>query len=152
MTQWFLRRYFSDDDLRKIADAIGEAERATIGEIRVAIRQRRHWRERKLSLHDLTVQEFHRMGMQNTAERSGVLILLLINERKFHIVADQGIHAKVADGTWDSVAAGMSAHFRAGHFRDGIVSSVQTVGGILAEHFPRGDKTGNELSNEVEIS
>jgi uncharacterized membrane protein len=152
MAQWFLRKYLNNLDLAQITSAVAVAEQGTLGEIRVAIRHRRHWRERKLTLHELTVQEFQRMGMQKTAERSGVLILLLISERKFHIVADEGIHLKVADGTWESVASSMGKHFKSGQFRIGIIQGVETVGKILAEHFPRGDKKGNELTDEVDVS
>ena len=148
----FIKKYLSDDDLKTIAAKIAEVENTTNGQIRVSIRQRRHWREWKLSLHQLAVREFHRLGVQRTQHRTGVLILLLMSERKFHIVADEGIHAKVQEGTWDRIAASMGEHFKKGNFCKGICEGIGQAGNILAAHFPKetGDRT--ELPNDVEIS
>ena len=142
MSKGFLKKYLSPADLDEIASKIAEAEKATSSEIRVSIRHRRHWRERNLPLHELAVHEFHRMGMHKTLRRTGVLILLLFSERKFHIVADEGIHTKVADGTWEHVAQTISLHFRKGNFRDGLIEAVGMVGALLARHFPPGEGGG----------
>jgi len=150
MSARFLKKYLSDEDLKTIAATIADVERTTNGQIRVSIRQRRHWRERKLTLHELAVQEFHRLGMQNTKHRTGVMILLLMSERKFHIVADRGIHEKVKDGTWESVAGEMAHHFKAGNFCEGICSGIREAGKILAAYFPKDGES--ELSNDVVVS
>ncbi len=42
-----VKKFFPQEDLQAIADAIGEAEKTTLGEIRVDIRQRRNWLETK---------------------------------------------------------------------------------------------------------
>ncbi len=147
----FLKKYLSDADLDTIANTIAEVEKNTSGQIRICIRQRRHWRERKLSLHDLTVNEFHRMGMQLTKHRTGVLILLLISERKFHIVADRGIHEKVKDGTWEQIAGTIAKHFAAGNFCAGICNGIQEAGEVLAAHFPN-DGGAQELPSTVEVA
>jgi uncharacterized membrane protein len=145
----FGSKYFSKEDLQSITRAIAAAERSTGGEIRVVVRHRRHWKERKLSLHELTLGEFHRLGMQNTRERIGVLILLLLSERQFQIIADEGIHRKVGDGTWNEIAAGMTAHFKSGNYLAGILEAVGKVGDVLHEHFPGRHSDGNELPDDV---
>ncbi len=144
-----LKKYLSADELQAVAARIAEVERSTSGEIRVSIRRRRAWNERKLSLPDLSLSEFHRLGMHNTKERTGVLILLLISERKFHIMADEGIHRKVEEGTWDRIAASMSTQFKEGHFGRGLCDAVETVGAELRKHFPRSTDDTNELPNDV---
>lgn len=149
MTKVFKKKILTKDDLRTLTAVIAEAEKATSGEIRVVVRHRRLWGEKKLALHDLALKEFHRLGMHKTHGGTGVLILLLLSERKFHIVADAGIHSKVEDGTWDRIAARMSAHFGEGKFVHGLSEAIRSVGKTLAEHFPRraGDK--NELPDEI---
>jgi putative membrane protein len=77
------------------------------------------------------------------------LIFILFSEKKFHIVADEGIHTKVQEGTWDGIAAVMSSHFTKGNFRSGIIEAVTSVGDILSNHFPRKAGDTNELSNDV---
>lgn len=132
-----------------LSAVITEAEKKTSGEIRVVIRHRRHLKERKLSLHDLALSEFYRLGMEKTRDKTGVLIFLLISERKFHIVADEGIHTKVTEGTWDRIAENMTHHFKSGKFFDGIVKAINSVAGELSKHFPRKSDDTDELPNEV---
>src|SRR5579883_2001749 len=134
--QRFLKKYLSDEDLNTIAAKIAEAESETSGQIRVSIRQRRHWREWKLPLHQVALLEFQRMGMQRTAHRTGVLILLMMSEKKFHIIADEGIHTKVPDGTWAKIAASMAEHFKKGNFLNGICQGIDMVGDVLTTYFP----------------
>jgi uncharacterized membrane protein len=148
----FLKKYLSDADLNTIAAKIGEAESETSGQIRVSIRQRRHWREWKLSLHQIALIEFQRMGMQRTTHRTGVLILLLMSEKKFHVIADEGIHKKVPDGTWDAVATLMAGHFKKGNFLNGICEGIDMVGDILTTYFPKQSGDGDELPQNVEVS
>ena len=145
----FSRRILSKEDLHAIAAKIAEVEETTSGEIRVVLRHRRHWGERKLTLHELGVTEFHRLGMQNTTDRHGVLIMLLLSERKFQIIADEGIHKKVEDGTWDKIAETISTHFRAGGFLKGLLEAVEDVGEVLSAHFPAGEKGADQLPNDV---
>ncbi len=142
----------SEHEMDELASLIGRAEKTTEGEIRVALREKRHFGEGKLRIHELALKEFHRLGMHRTAQRTGVLIFLLVSERKFHIVADEGIHTKVADGTWDAVAADMGSKFREGKFFDGLSAAVLRVGEILSAHFPVKPGDTNELPNTVSIS
>jgi len=151
MGKKFIRRFLSEKDLETIANLIAEVEKQTIGEIRVSIRERKHFLERKLTLHELALREFYRLGMEKTRQRTGVLIFLLFSEKKFHIIADEGIHRRVSDGTWERVADAMSAHFRRGHFCQGICEGIERVGKILAENFPTQAGDVNELPNQVNI-
>lgn len=151
MSKGFLKKYLSDEDLHRISSAIAKAERNTKGEIRVSIRHRRHWRERSMPLHVLALGEFHRLGMHRTKERTGVLILLLFSERRFQIIADEGIHGRVEDGTWDALAEKISLHFREGKFCEGLIGAVSNVGAVLAKHFPGDAVSADELPNEVDV-
>ena len=44
---------------------------------------------------------FKKLGMHKTAERNGVLFYLAVDDRKFAIIGDAGINAKVPAGFWD---------------------------------------------------
>ena len=144
-----LNKILSKNDIKNVSAKIAEVELSTSGEVRVAIRHRRQWNEHKLSLHDLALKEFTRLGMHNTKDRTGILIFLLMSERKFQIIADEGIHAKVADGTWDRVAGSMTSHFKDGNFGKGICDAVEAVGNELKTFFPRKADDSNELSNDI---
>jgi uncharacterized membrane protein len=144
-----LKKYLTKSELEVLSTDIAKAEKNTSGEIRVVVRHRRHWKERKLQLHDIALNEFHRLGMEKTRDRTGVLIMLLLSERKFQIVADEGIHTKVEEGTWERLASSMCNHFKGGKFYQGISETICAVGSELAKHFPRKPDDTDELSNEI---
>jgi uncharacterized membrane protein len=146
-----LNKYLSQVDLDRIADAIGKAEETKIGEIRIGVIQKRTKAEQDLSLQELAVREFHRLGMEKTKERTGILLLILFDERRFHIVADTGIHTRVDDGTWQNIADQMVGQFKEGRYCDGISEAVAAMGRILARHFPKTPGNTNELSNTVDV-
>ncbi len=142
---------FTKEDLAAIAFAIGEAEKTTAGEIRVSIRQKRRLRERKLTIEEMARREFRLLGMTKTRDRTGVLIFLLLEDRKFFLLADEGIHTKVEEGTWTKIASEMSSHFSEKKYRQGIIHGIQTVGTVLSKFFPRKYDDKNELPNEVRV-
>jgi uncharacterized membrane protein len=146
-----VKKLFTEEDLNAIAAAISEAEKTTAGEIRVSIRQKRRWRERKLSIEEMTRQEFHHLGMTKTKDRTGILIFLLLDERKFFILADEGIHSKVEEATWAKIAEQISSHFVKKNFHQGIIHGVQAVGIVLSQFFPRKEDDTNELTNDVHV-
>ncbi|HTR80681.1 MAG TPA: TPM domain-containing protein [Bacteroidota bacterium] len=139
------------DELTKIAGAIAAAERNTSGQIRVSIRKRRAWNERKLSLHAFALKNFHELGMEKTKEKSGVLLFFSLGERAFQIIADEGIHKRVHERYWDDLAVTLTSHFKKQKFCDGICEVVKEIGTKLAEEFPRHSGDTNELPNDVSI-
>ena len=146
-----VKQILTTEDLSSIAAVIREAEKTTAGEIRVSIRQKRKWAERTRTLEEIARKEFHLLGMTKTKDRMGILIFLLLEDKKFYILADEGIHTKVEHGTWDRIANEMSSHFSQKNFRLGIVHGVQAVGGELSKFFPRKADDTNELSNDVRV-
>ncbi len=139
------------DERKKIAETIAEVERKTNGEIRVGIRKRRAWNERKLSLHRFALKSFFELGMDKTRHKSGVLLFFSMSERSFQIIADEGIHKKVGDGYWDELAKSMTTHFKEKRFCDGICEFVKEIGKKLEQEFPRSAGEANELPNDVAI-
>ena len=95
--------------------------------------------------------DFPRLGMTETAERNGVLILVAPESQTFAVVGDQGIDERCPEGFWASVVETMQAHFREGRFDQGIVEAVTRVGDELARHYPRrpGETDRNELPDAI---
>lgn len=146
-----VKNIFTKDDLRKISDKIQEIEKRTSGEIRVSIREKRSFLERKLTLFDMAVKEFYRLGMDKTRDGTGVLIYILLSERKIQIIADKGINDKVENETWQKIAESVAEHFKTGKYLDGIIKGLEQIGEVLTQHFPIKPGDINELSNDVEI-
>lgn len=144
-----LYHHMDDDDLLMISNAIREAEKTTSGEIRVSIREKKHFLRRKKTIGELAKEEFFRLGMDKTRDKTGILIYLLLSEKKFHILADTGINEKVEKNTWHKIKDNMQEKFRQGFFSEGIILGIREVGEILTRHFPVKEDDTNELPNTV---
>jgi uncharacterized membrane protein len=90
--------------------------------------------------------------MDKTREKTGVLIYLLMSDRNFQIIGDEGINKKVSKEFWDDLAAHTAEYFHKNKFADGICYAVNEVGTVLKKEFPMKPGDTNELPNEVVIS
>jgi uncharacterized membrane protein len=152
-TPRWLRRYFTDDDLAAIGQAVVDAEAATSAELRVHLEPRvpRPIFGRSLEPLARAREVFAKLDMHRTHERNGVLIYVALGDRKLALFGDEGIHARVGATYWDGVRDLMVAHFRQGASRDAIVQAVGEVGTALARHFPRRPDDVNELPNVISV-
>lgn len=148
---FFSKNILTNDELDQIATVIADVEKQTIGEIRVSIQKSRGFKDRKLSIYDLAVNNFFELGMNTTKEKTGVLIYLLMSDKKFQIIGDEGINKKVSREFWDIIAMRMGEYFRENKFTDGICFAVKEVGTVLIKEFPMKPGDSNELPNEVVI-
>jgi uncharacterized membrane protein len=148
------RAMFSDADLEAIAAAVAAVERETSGEIRVHL-ERRLPRPRGAAPVDALARAteiFSRLGMHATAERTGVLIYLAVEDRKLAIAGDTGVHARVGDEYWQRIRDAMVERLRRGEPRGAVVHAVTEVGDVLRRYFPRRPDDRNELSDQVSLS
>ncbi len=99
--------------------------------------------------HARAVEQFLVQNLHTTAGRTGVLIFVSVAERYAEILADAGIHAKVPEGTWQSIVDDLTSHIGDGRTADGFVSAIGQVGRHLAEHFPPGSAPAHTLSNHL---
>lgn len=149
---FFERNVLSKDQMDEIAAKIGEVEKLTIGEIRVSVHKSRSFRDRNTAVYDLAVRQFYELGMEKTKDKTGVLIYLLLSDKKFHIIGDEGINKKVSKEFWDILAMKVAEYFRNNEFVGGICFAVEEVGKVLKKEFPMKAGDTNELSNDVVVS
>jgi uncharacterized membrane protein len=140
-THEFLGKLDSD----RIVQAIRAAEEKTSGEIRVYL-QRGHLPGDALAA---AQKQFQKMGMQKTKERNGVLIFVAPRARKFAVIGDEGVHQKCSEEYWQRLVDSMREHFQKENFNQALLEAIQQTGELLAEHFPKQDGDGNELSDLV---
>jgi putative membrane protein len=84
-----------------------------------------------------------------TAAHSAVLVYLSLAEHRAEIVADAGIHGRVAPALWGEAMAEMLAEVGEGRPAEGLAAAVTRIGAVLAEHFPRGAEDVNELPDQL---
>nr|MCU0409475.1 TPM domain-containing protein [Bacteroidales bacterium] len=89
------------------------------------------------------------LGMDKTELRNGVLFYLAVHDRKFAILGDAGINAKVPEGFWDDISSLMKSHFREGRFTEGLCQGILMAGDQLKSHFPFMRDDENELPDDI---
>lgn len=143
------RRRFPAATLDALQARIAASERRHRGEIRFVVEAElttgQLWRE--VASRDRAREVFAAHGVWNTAENNGVLVYVLLADRRVEIVADRGIAERVAAGEWAGVCRMMEEHFRAGRFEAGSLAGVDAVSELLARHFPGGGERPNELED-----
>jgi uncharacterized membrane protein len=142
-------KFLDDDELLRISNKIKEEEKKTAGEICVSIKENRSFLQRKKSVRKIAEEEFFKLGIDKTRDKTGILIFFLLEAREFQILADSGINEKVPENTWDGIKDEMQLHFLEGRFSEGIIHGVTQVGKILSEYFPVKSDDTDELSNKV---
>jgi uncharacterized membrane protein len=105
------------------------------------------------SVRRVAEKAFVRLGMTATKHRNGILFFIVPARRRFTVLGDEGIHARVGQDFWEALAVVLSEHFRKGEFTEGLVKAIEAAGEKLAEHFPYDALTDvNELPDEIEFS
>jgi uncharacterized membrane protein len=138
------RHFIRQLDRRSIEAAIRDAESRTSGEIRVLI-----YHKDTEDAVALAQREFIRHGLQKTAQRNAVLILVAPEAQKFAVIGDRAVHEKCGAAFWEKLAATMAGTFRAGDFTAGLRQGIALAGQLLAGHFPRRPGDANELPDRV---
>ena len=147
---WRARRVFTPKVLDRIEQAIRAGETTHSGQVRFVVEgaldgapllRNQPARERALDI-------FSHLRIWDTAHNTGVLIYLLLADRKVEIVADRGIDARVGREGWEKICADMETEFRAGRFEAGVIKGIQAVSSELAKYFPRTGSHPNELPDK----
>ena len=106
-------------------------------------------RSRNANVHRRAAEQFLAQNLYTTAGRTGVLLFVSIAEQRVEIIADSGIDARVAKGTWQKIVDDFTAEIGAGRQVEGFVQAIDRIGAHLAEHFPPGLLNPNELPDHL---
>ena len=145
------RSVYPEASLQRIADAVHAAEQRHTGEICFAV---------EASLPPLAVlrgvdaqhraqQVFAQLRVWDTHANNGVLVYLLLADRRIEIVADRGLAGRVSEAQWRGVCQLMEGALAGGEHVDAVVAGIEAIGDLLASHYPRepGDGDIDELPN-----
>ena len=139
--------FFTKEQQAQILASVKEAELETSGEIRVHIES-----SLKGDVLDRAAWLFKKLDMHKTADRNGVLFYLAVKDRKFAIIGDAGINAKVPAGFWNDVSELLQKNFREGKFTEGLSEGILLAGDHLKNHFPHKLDDVNELPDEISFN
>ena len=149
MTPWRAARCFPAATMDRLQREIAAQETRHRGEVAFFVEAELSTAQlwQALSPRERAKQVFAAEGIWNTEENNGVLVYLLLAERKVEIVADRGIDQRVAPGTWQAIVDLMDAHFREARFEAGASQGLQAIGALLEKHFPSDGSARNELGD-----
>lgn len=149
-------RALRPDALARIEARVRESEQHHTGEICVCVEASLPvsylWRD--ATARERAIAQFSKLKVWDTEANNGVLIYLLLVERKVEIVADRGLNAHVSAAQWQSLLNTMRADFQAGRFEAGLLAAVNQVDQLLRTvcPLPAGDRPVNEMSDAVRLA
>jgi len=148
----YIYDYMDDDDLLKISQKIKETEMLTSAEIVVSIKKNKPLLKKKVPLKTLAYDEFLKLGLNNTVDKTGILIFIILDSHEFHIITDEGVNKFFSQNTWESLIENIQSSFREGEFRNGLVKTVELIGETVKDKLPIKPNDINEISNKIRIS
>jgi uncharacterized membrane protein len=150
-THFALRRHFPPATLSTIDAAIAASERDHRAEIRCAVETALPVGElvRGVTSATRAAGVFSGLGVWDTAENNGVLLYVLLAERRIEIVADRGFDGRVAPAEWEAICHGMEEAFRAGRYESGTLSALERISALARRHFPADGVDRNELPDRT---
>jgi len=131
-------------DEARIVESIAAAERRTSGEIRVCVSHRR-----RADALGAARRRFHKLGMDETKLRNGVLIFFVPRTQQFAVWGDVAVHEKCGEDFWKDIVVAMTPLLKEERFTDAVALAVEKVGEALTRHFPRDPNDRDELPNRV---
>jgi putative membrane protein len=106
-------------------------------------------REINEEVEEAAVTSFFRHGLYRTRDANGVLLFISVFEHKVWLLADQGIHSKIPQKDWDGLVGRVTRGIRKGEGGGAICHVIQTIGELLATHFPVKHDDTDELKNLI---
>jgi len=142
---WHSRRLLSRAVERRLVAAIGAAERGHRGEIAVHV-EARYPGDGPLAR---AAELFTALGLERTADGTGVLLYVALDDRKAAVFAGPGVVGAGAPGFWRGVSETVARGFAAGDPAAGFEEALALVGALLREAAPGEDVHGDELPDRV---
>jgi uncharacterized membrane protein len=145
--RWRAERLFPPRVLAAIEQAITAGEATHAGQVRFVVEGALDGAPlfRGQSARERALDVFSHLRIWDTAHNNGVLIYLLLADRKVEIIADRGIDAKVGASGWAKICADMETDFGSGNFGTGAIRGIEAVSRELARFYPAQGKGPNEL-------
>jgi uncharacterized membrane protein len=118
-------------DRATVAQAISAAEDGTTGRIAVRVIP-----DKTVDVFERAKHEFARTGLHRHDRANAALVLVAPKARRFAVIGDRALHARVGDAFWRDVVEESRPYFARGAIAEGVVHAVGRVGEVLHAHFP----------------
>ena len=92
---------------------------------------------------------FLQRGLASTEEHCGVLFFVSSAEHYVEIIADRGINQAVEPGAWQQIVDTFTAAVKRGAVEQGFVGAIETLGALLARHYPAEGENPNRIPDRL---
>lgn len=140
------KKFFTEEEKKRIVEAVQYAEMRTSGEIRVFIESRCKY----VDAIERAAEIFFALKMEKTDYRNAVLLYVAMKDRQLAVFADEGVHKKLGQEYWNNEIERLISDFNRQDYAAAIRQCVKDIGEALHTHFPfdnRIDK--NELPDDI---
>lgn len=141
------RRHFTPEVLDAVERAIAESEVHHRGEILFAVETEIEIGAllRGVTARQRALEAFEHLGVDDTEERSGVLVFVQMVDRQVEIVPDRGLLQQVAEDCWQEIARELESGIARGAYLEASLTAISRIGALLARHLPAYPRNPNEL-------
>jgi uncharacterized membrane protein len=145
-----------DDMVDRLTRRVGASEQRHAGQVVVCIEGAwplsyawRAGRQAPLSavMRQRAMAWFGRLQVWDTEHNNGVLIYLLLAERRIEIVADRGLMRHTSEAHWQAVLQALRQPLQQGDFEGGLTQALAAASALLVAHCPVAD--GAHSPNEL---
>ena len=143
-----------------LARRVGASEQRHTGQVRLCVEAALplsySWRAGRQSPLEEVIRQralswFGRLRVWDTEQNNGVLIYLLLAERRIEIVADRGLQRCVSAQDWQDIVTRLGTRLHDGDFEGGLTQALEEVSALLVTHFAQapGVPDNNELPDLI---
>lgn len=143
-----IKKNLSKEDLERISSEIKNAEEKTSAEIVVSIKRKIPFIY-KNNINKFLSYAFNFYKIYETKNRTGILIIFILKDKKFYIIGDEGINKKVQQKKWDEISNFVSSEIKNCGLLSGIINSIKLTSEIVAQNFPLEEFDKNEIPDKV---
>lgn len=163
LTRWFkhlsldvsnTRRLLPAAARQRLEQSIRASESRHLGELRVCVEASlspaQLWRG--VTPRQRAVELFSQLGVWDTEHNNGVLIYLLLADRRIEVLADRGLMQKLDDADhWEKLVGQLSQHLTQSNMQQGLQTAIEHIGALLQKHYPllKGQINANELPDSI---
>jgi len=94
-------------------------------------------------------EQFFIRRLNETDNRTGVLLFVSLEEHYVELIADDGINGKVKEAEWNDIIAGFTQHLKKGRVHEGFLGAIGACEALLVRHFPGKRNDKNELPDDL---
>lgn len=139
-----MKAILTNEEEVSLVEAIREQEARTSAEIRICVTYKFILRPERYAW-----RIFNGIGMRDTRQRNGALIVMMPRMKTVVIIGDSGFDAVVPPNYWPDAVASMVRRMHDSGPLDALLGGLRLLGDTLSTHWPRGADDVNELSDDL---